>query len=100
MAQTREQMSTAARVILILKWASCRDRRHETLAQKMATTMARPATDVKEPVSKKYISRGILRKVEEELIRLRNCRQNAGAANCQLCLPLLPASGPSPPFEV
>ena len=39
MAQTRERMRTTPRVILILKRAFCRARRHETLAQKMAMTV-------------------------------------------------------------
>ena len=34
MAQTRERMRMTLRVILILKQASCRDTRNETLAQK------------------------------------------------------------------
>ena len=39
LAQTRERMRTTPRVILILKQASSTTRRHETLEQKMATTL-------------------------------------------------------------
>ena len=98
MAQTREQMSKTARVILILKRASCRDRRHETLAQKMATTMARPATDVKEPVSKKkYIERDL----EEDGRGIDNAPELSSERwSSELPAMFAAASGPSPPFEV
>ena len=45
MAQNRKRTRTTPRVMLILKQASSRARRHETLAQKMATTVMTHLTE-------------------------------------------------------